>query len=218
MQLFEQYRPTSWKEVCGQDKAIAKLNLIRQRDGLAGRAYWISGQSGTGKTTIGKLIAAEIASEFCTLELDASEVTPAMLKQLERELSTRGLVAPGGRAVLLNEAHAARKDAIRQLLVMLERIPAHVVWVFTTTSDNMDQLFEDNLDAHPLLSRCIELPLSRRGLAEPFAQRVREIAIAEGLDGQPLEAYIKLAKECKNNCRKMLSRVEGGCMVGNGDA
>ena len=61
--LYEQYRPRTFDEVVGQDKAIGKVEALRKR-GLAGRAYWISGQSGTGKTTIARLIAAEVASEW----------------------------------------------------------------------------------------------------------------------------------------------------------
>ena len=71
--LHEQYRPTAWQDVVGQDKIIRKVEAFRRR-GLAGRAYWIAGQSGTGKTTIGRLIAAEVASELCTVEIDATDV------------------------------------------------------------------------------------------------------------------------------------------------
>ncbi len=39
------------------------------------------------------------------------------------------------KAVIVNESHGLRKDTIRQLLVLLERLPAHVVFVFTTTTD-----------------------------------------------------------------------------------
>jgi hypothetical protein len=42
MQLHEQYRPSAWSDVVGQDKILARIEAIRQR-GLAGRAYWISG-------------------------------------------------------------------------------------------------------------------------------------------------------------------------------
>ena len=59
--LYEAYRPTTWSDVVGQDKIVAKLRALMRR-GLGGRAFWISGQSGTGKTTIGRLIAAEVAS------------------------------------------------------------------------------------------------------------------------------------------------------------
>ena len=62
----------------------------------------------------------------------------------------------------MNEAHGLRKDVIRQMLVTLERIPSHVVWIFTTTTEGQEGLFEDYDDAAPLLSRCLPLPLSPR--------------------------------------------------------
>jgi DNA polymerase III gamma/tau subunit len=56
--LADKYRPSSWSEVVGQDKTVSRLQALAKRGGLAGRAYWLSGQSGTGKTTIARLIAA----------------------------------------------------------------------------------------------------------------------------------------------------------------
>ena len=83
------------------------------------------------------------------------------------------------------------RDIVRRLLRLLKPIPAHVLFVFTTTNDGQDALFEDALfedaiGAGPLLSRCVRLELARRGLSEPFAERVREIAQAEALDGRYL--------------------------------
>lgn len=212
MQLHEQYRPRDWSEVVGQEKALKIVNGLRNR-GLGGRAVWISGQSGTGKTTIARLIAAEIGSEWSTEELDAADCTPAKLKDVERRQATRPL---GGKCwvFIINEAHGMSKAAIRQLLVMLERLPAHVCWIFTTTVEGQDRLFEDCDDSSPLISRCNVIALARRDLAKPFAERARTIAQAEGLDGQPVEKYVRLLQTHRNNLRAALQEIENGVMVG----
>ena len=90
MQLTEQYRPRSFDDVVGQDKIIQRIHALSKR-GLAGRAYWLSGQSGTGKTTIGRLIAQEVAGEPATNEVNARDVDMEYVQTMERQFSTRVL-------------------------------------------------------------------------------------------------------------------------------
>lgn len=162
--------------------------------------------------TLARILAGAVADPMFIREYDsADQLTAAELDDIERA-SRLCAWGKGGRAFIVNEAHGLRQGAIRRLLGMLESIPAHVVWLFTTTWDGQESMF-DGIDANPLLSRCQRVNLTNQGLAKAFAERVRGIAQAEGLDGKPIEAYLKLAQKCGNNARAMLCAVEDGAMI-----
>src|SRR5262249_12331682 len=137
---------------------------------------------------------------------------PALV-ELEKASALSGWGGKRGRAFIVNEAHGLRKDVIRQFLVALERIPAHVVWIFTTTCEGQVSLFENYADGSPLLSRCLDFALARRGLAEAFAKRAQEIAKRGGLDGRPLKYSLRLVQTHKNNSRAVIQAIEAGEMI-----
>lgn len=211
--LYDKWRPASWEDVCGQPKAIAKLEFLRKRRGtLAGDCYLLSGGSGTGKTSIALLLAREVA-DWNVLEFDdPSELTADVLRSLKEQRTARPLGGVGY-CNLINEIHGAKAELIRKLLGLTERLPEWVTWIFTSSRSGEERLLDGTDDMAPWLSRCKRIPMARRNLSVPFAERARMIARAENLDGQPLESYIALLKRCRNNMRAALNEIEAGAML-----
>lgn len=210
MQLQEQYRPRTFEEVAGQESAVTEIRTTIKRS-WGGRAWWISGLSGTGKTTLAKLIAAEGADDFGTEELDAGRMTVNKVAELEETMRYRAMGAKQGKAFIVNEAHAMPRKVVTELLTLLDRLPEHVCIIFTTTKAGQAKLFEDTDDTGPLLSRCHEVELSSSPKSRAaMAQRAKEIAMREGIDGLPEQFYKDALEGCQGNMRRLLQRIESG--------
>jgi hypothetical protein len=133
----------------------------------------------------------------------------------------RGYGAKGGKSWIINEAHGLRNDQVRKLLTLLEPeggLPAWVVFIFTTTKEGANLLFEGCDDTSPLLSRCFPLNLVSRDMAPAFAASVVAKARSIGLlNGKGDDYYIARAvtflKREGNNCRALWQAVDAGYLT-----
>ena len=215
--LYQKYRPATWADLVGQDKAAARVRRIIERQDFDRGVFWIeaagTNNSGVGKTSLAWIIARQLADDFFITELDGGRCDKRAVEDMERasRLSVWNTDKPF-RVWVTNEAHSMTQGAVDALLTFLEALPRHCVVIFTTTRRVDADLFGDH-DSGPFSSRCHRITLTNQGLAQAFAGRAKRIAEAEGLDGRPVEAYVKLVKSCNNNMRSVLQRIEAGDML-----
>lgn len=214
--LYEKFRPCTWEQVVGQSEAVRVCKGLALA-GLGGRAVAFQGSSGVGKSTLARLLASEIADPMNVVEVDAQWLTPTRIADLEGSLCMYGLGVKTGRVVICNEYHALSRESVQQFLTTLERIPSHAAWLFTCTNDGAQTLMENIADATPFGSRCLTIKLAQRGLglADAFPAMVRANMGSIGMDGHPIDWYVRLAKDCRNNARMMYERAEYAALAGD---
>ena len=209
MRLYEKYRPATLDEVVGQEKAVKACRFLLDHNQLAGGMVWISGPSGTGKTTIARILAQEFTGGGEVTEIDAQDVTLDFLRETERRWGMCRPMFGSGIALIVNEAHGLRGAVVSRWLTTAEKQPAWVTVIFTTTVAGQLE-FEEKFDACPFGSRVKKIRTTNQGFCKPFAARAKEIAMAEGMDGQPVEVYEKRMAEEHNNARGLLELIAGG--------
>lgn len=209
MKLADKYRPASWAEFIGQDKAVSKVRRIIDRPGFEGDSFWIVGPSGVGKTSMAWIIARQFADPFDIVELDGEACTVDAVRKAAESMQYSTL-SGGFRVWIVNEAQAMTPKAVQAWLTVLDPLPARVIVIFTTTEDSADLFGQYD---GPFRSRCKTVGFTNQGLAQVFAERTRQIALAENMDGKPEAAYVRLVQKCKNNLRAVLNEIESGEMI-----
>ena len=159
--LYRKYRPKTFKEVVNQEHIIRTLTNALSTDKVA-HAYLFTGQRGTGKTTVARLLAKAVNCEGRTKEkgsassyepcnkcpacqeinqnksMDLIEIDAASNRGINeiRELREGIKFSPiklKYKVFIIDEVHQLTKEAFNALLKTLEEPPAHAIFILATT-------------------------------------------------------------------------------------
>ncbi len=156
VELFRKYRPKVLDEIVGQEGAVSTLKGMFAANAVP-HAILISGPSGTGKTTLARIIKDALGCD----DADYQEINAAdkrLLEDVRHVLNTKNSAALKGdvRVWCWDEAHHLSRreggDAQTALLKLLEEPPSHCYFILCTTDP--DQL------RPAIRNRCTQLTLN----------------------------------------------------------
>jgi DNA polymerase-3 subunit gamma/tau len=219
--LYRKWRPRTFDEVVGQGHVTHTLQNALP-SGRISHAYLFAGPRGTGKTSIGRLLAKAVnclstednkpcnQCRICQAInegrlLDLIEVDAASNRGIDEVRSIREKVGfrPNEaryKVYLLDEAHMLTEPAFNALLKTLEEPPPHVIFVLVTT--------EPHKIPDTILSRCQRFDFRRIPLQDMISH-LKHIAEQEGLAVEPtaLELIARSATGSMRDAESLLDQL-----------
>ncbi len=217
--IARKYRPQNFAELIGQEHVQKTLANAIQSNRLA-HGYIFSGQRGTGKTTVARILARCLnciqgpASSPCGVcsscteigagnSVDVIEIDAASNRGINemREIRENVRYRPARdryKIFIIDEAHQITREAFNALLKTLEEPPEWVVFILCTT--------EASEIPNTIASRCQHFTFRSVDFAE-LMNRMRYIAEKEGIDANE-EVLSLIAQAGEGSVRDALSALD----------
>lgn len=199
MPLHIDLRPTTLQSFVGNDALKANLQAIIQREDRP-RTFLFVGPSGTGKTTLARILAKELKCE----DIDLYEYNSANLRGIDtvRELIAQANLSPKGpcKFYILDEIHQQTNAAQEAMLKMLEDAPRNCYYALATTAP--EKLLTT------IKTRCTTFTTTKLTSNEMESLVVRTVLFCNKvLDNAVLGELVKSAEGCPREAMKLLDQI-----------
>jgi DNA polymerase-3 subunit gamma/tau len=132
-ELYKKHRPTSFKQVVGQDHAVAALVDLGKRNAIP-HCILFTGPSGVGKTTLARILRNKLkCGDADYREINASDQRGIDMVRDVRANMNLAPMSGKTRVWVVDEAHQLTSDAQNSFLKILEDTPSHVYFMLSTT-------------------------------------------------------------------------------------
>lgn len=191
MNLALKYRPLNLTDVIGQEYNVEIIEN-QFNSGALKQAYLFSGSSGTGKTTVARILANMLKAEI--IEIDgASNNSVNDIRDIREQCKYKSIRADC-KVYIIDEAHMLSKGAFNALLKTLEEPPKEVYFILATTEPFK---FPDTI-----LSRCQKFQFNRISTSKIY-ERLKHICEQEHKQF-PEEVLKYIAKISQGGMRKAI--------------
>lgn len=149
--LINKFRPVTFDEVFGHPQIISTLKRLIQSPNHP-HCYCLIGPSGTGKTTIARLLGKAFNCEITEIAAADHSGTDDMrdVIDLAQHMS---MIGSGNRMFLIDECHSLSRAAWQVLLKVTEEPPTHVYFALCTTEPEKVPETIRNQRAYPIMLR-----------------------------------------------------------------
>jgi len=199
--LQTKYRPKTFEEFLGNGAVVRGLKtLLAKREGMP-HAFLFTGPSGAGKTTLARILAAELKC----VDSEFYELNTANTRGIDtvREIIDGAAYEPllgDVKVYLFDECHMLTKEGQEALLKFLEDTPPHVFVVLCTTEPEKLNTTTKN--------RCSQwtVELLKEGLLVKLLDRVLA-GENKTVDPQVKESIAIVADGCPRQALQILGQV-----------